>query len=55
MTMDTLDFQNARRKDPKELVNTEEIAKEFATLGEYREAMKESYRATKKDGHSDKG
>jgi len=53
--MDTIDFQNDRRNDPKEKANTEEIAKEFATLAEYREAMKESYRATKKDGHSEKG
>lgn len=53
--METIDFQNARKIDPKETANTEEIAKEFATLGEYREAMKESYRATKNDGHSDKG
>ncbi len=32
-------YNSFTRNDPKEMANTEEIAKEFATLAEYREAI----------------
>lgn len=52
--MDTIDLSVVKQPN-KEKPSPEEIAKEFATLGDYREAMKQSYRETVEQQQSKKG